>query len=81
MLVNNAGTNRPQGFLEVTREAFEEVMRINVTGAFFVAQTVAAKMAAAGEGGSIVNMSSQMAHVGGGPDARSTAPPSTPSRA
>ena len=65
VLVNNAGTNRPQGFLEVTREAFEEVMRINVTGAFFVAQTVAAKMAAAGEGGSIINMSSQMAHVGG----------------
>ncbi|MDE0652972.1 MAG: SDR family NAD(P)-dependent oxidoreductase [bacterium] len=65
VLVNNAGTNRPQTFLEVTREAFEEVMRINVTGAFFVAQTVAAKMAAAGEGGSIVNMSSQMGHVGG----------------
>ncbi|MYI18622.1 MAG: SDR family oxidoreductase [Acidimicrobiia bacterium] len=65
VLVNNAGTNRPQSFLEVTREAFDEVMRINVTGAFFVAQTVAAKMAATGEGGSIINMSSQMAHVGG----------------
>ena len=65
VLVNNAGTNRPQTFLEVTREAFDEVMRINVTGAFFVAQTVAAKMAAAGGGGSIINMSSQMGHVGG----------------
>ena len=65
VLVNNAGTNRPQTFLEVTREAFETVMRINVTGAFFVAQTVAAKMAGGGEGGSIVNMSSQMGHVGG----------------
>ena len=65
VLVNNAGTNRPQTFLEVTREAFDEVMRINVTGAFFVAQVVAAKMAAAGSGGSIVNMSSQMGHVGG----------------
>ena len=65
VLVNNAGTNQPQTFLEVTREAFEDIMRINVTGAFFVAQTVAAKMAAAGEGGSIVNMSSQMGHVGG----------------
>lgn len=65
VLVNNAGTNRPQTFLEVTREAFEEIMRINVTAAFFVAQTVAAKMAASGEGGSIINMSSQMAHVGG----------------
>ncbi len=65
VLINNAGTNRPQAFLEVTREAFETVMRINVTGAFFVAQAVAAKMAAAGEGGSIINMSSQMGHVGG----------------
>ena len=65
VLVNNAGTNVPQTFLEVTREAFEHIMRINVTGAFFVAQTVAAKMAAAGDGGSIVNMSSQMGHVGG----------------
>lgn len=65
VLVNNAGTNRPQAFLEVTREAFETVMQINVTGAFFVAQSVAAKMAAGGEGGSIVNMSSQMGHVGG----------------
>ena len=65
VLVNNAGTNRPQTFLEVTREAFDQVMQINVTGAFFVAQTVAAKMAAGSEGGSIVNMSSQMGHVGG----------------
>ena len=65
VLVNNAGTNRPQRFLEVTREAFETVMQINVTGAFFVAQAVAAKMAAAGEGGSIIHMSSQMGHVGG----------------
>ena len=65
VLVNNAGTNRPQTFLEVTREAFDDVMRINVTGAFFVAQAVAARMAAGGEGGSIINMSSQMGHVGG----------------
>ena len=65
VLVNNAGTNRPQTFLEVSREAFEAVMQINVTGAFFVAQAAAARMAAAGEGGSIVNMSSQMGHVGG----------------
>jgi NAD(P)-dependent dehydrogenase (short-subunit alcohol dehydrogenase family) len=65
VLVNNAGTNRPQPFLEVTREAFDAIMRINVTGAFFVAQTVAAKMAAGGTGGSIIHMSSQMGHVGG----------------
>ncbi len=65
LLVNNAGINRPESFLEVTREAFEDVMRINVTGAFFVAQAVAAKMVAAGGGGSIINMSSQMGHVGG----------------
>jgi len=65
IMVNNAGINRPQRFLEVTREAFEAVMGVNVTGAFFAAQAVAAKMRAAGSGGSIINMSSQMGHVGG----------------
>ncbi len=65
VLVNNAGGNRPKPFLEVTGNDYEAVMNINVKGAFFVAQTVADKMVAAGTGGSIVNMSSQMGHVGG----------------
>ncbi len=65
ILVNNAGTNRPKPFAEVTPEDFDAVMGLNVRAAFFVAQAVAAGMVAAGVGGSIINMSSQMGHVGG----------------
>ncbi len=65
VLVNNAGTNRPKPFLEVGEDDYEAVMAVNVKAAFFVAQTTAAKMVDAGARGSIINMSSQMGHVGG----------------
>ena len=65
VLFNNAGTNVPQHFLDVTVEALDRVMAINVRGAFLVAQAAARKMAAGGQGGAIVNMSSQLGHVGG----------------
>lgn len=65
IMVNNAGSNRPAPFLEVTREDFDAVVDINLTAAFFCAQSAARRMAAAGEGGSIINMSSQMGKVGG----------------
>ena len=65
VLVNNAGTNRPASFLDVTEDDFDTVLDLNLRAAFFVAQAVAQQMRAAGCGGSIVNMSSQMGHVGG----------------
>ncbi len=65
VLVNNAGTNRPRPFTEVTPDDYEAVMGLNVKAAFFVAQAVAAGMIAAGVKGSIIHMSSQMGHVGG----------------
>lgn len=65
ILVNNAGTNRPKPFVEVTPKDFDAVIGLNVRAAFFVAQAVAVGMIAAGGGGSIINMSSQMGHVGG----------------
>ncbi|MEP9353506.1 SDR family NAD(P)-dependent oxidoreductase [Xanthobacter sp. KR7-65] len=64
VLVNNAGTNRPSAFLDVKIEDFDAVMGINVRAAYFVAQTVARGMVAAGRGGSIIHVSSQMGHVG-----------------
>ena len=66
VLVNNAGTNRPAHFLDVNMEDFDEVIRLNLRAAFAVAQGVARGMRAAGRGGSIIQMSSQMGHVGGG---------------
>ena len=65
MLVNNAGTNRPAPFTEVTVEDFDAITALNLRAAFFVAQAVARGMIAAGIEGSIVHLSSQMGHVGG----------------
>lgn len=65
ILVNNAGTNRPARFLDVTAEDFDAVFDLNLRASFFVSQTVARAMAGAGRSGSIINMSSQMGHVGG----------------
>ena len=65
ILVNNAGINRPEPFEEVSEENFETVMALNVKSAFFVAQSVVQGMIQAGRGGSVINMSSQMGHVGG----------------
>jgi NAD(P)-dependent dehydrogenase (short-subunit alcohol dehydrogenase family) len=64
ILVNNAGTNRPAPFLEVTATDFDAISTLNVRAAFFVAQAVARGLVSAGRGGSIINMSSQMGHVG-----------------
>ena len=65
VLVNNAGTNRPAPFLKVTLEDYDAITDLNVRAAFFVAQGVARRMVEAGLRGSIVNISSQMGHVGG----------------
>ena len=64
ILVNNAGTNCPASFVEVREEDYDALMTLNVRAAFFVAQAVAASLVEAGMAGSIINMSSQMGHVG-----------------
>lgn len=65
VLVNNAGTNRPKPFVDVTEEDFDTVLDLNLRAAFFVAQWVAKRMIQAGRGGSIIHIGSQMGHVGG----------------
>ena len=65
ILVNNAGTNRPAPFVEVKVEDFDHILNLNVRSAFFVAQAVAKRLIEAKRPGSIINMSSQMGHVGG----------------
>ena len=65
VLVNNAGTNRPKPFDEVSADDVDTLLALNVKAAFFVAQAVASGLKAAGLPGSIVQMSSQMGHVGG----------------
>jgi len=65
VLVNNAGTNRPRPFLDVTEQDYDVVTELNQRAAFFVAQAVARRMVEAGVRGSIIHVSSQMGHVGG----------------
>ena len=65
ILVNNAGTNKPAPFANVRVEDFDFVFSLNVRAAYFVAQAVARKLIEAKRPGSIINVSSQMGHVGG----------------
>ena len=69
ILVNNAGTNIPEHFLTIRKQDMEKVVKINTIAAFNVANLVALKMVQTTNrkkiGGAIVNMSSQMGHVGG----------------
>jgi NAD(P)-dependent dehydrogenase (short-subunit alcohol dehydrogenase family) len=64
ILINNAGTNRPASFVDVTSTDFDFVFGLNVRAAYFVAQAVARRLIEAERGGVIINVSSQMGHVG-----------------
>jgi NAD(P)-dependent dehydrogenase (short-subunit alcohol dehydrogenase family) len=64
ILVNNAGTNRPKMLIDVTIDDFDVVMGLNVRAAYFMAQAVARRLLEAKQPGSIINISSQMGHVG-----------------
>ena len=63
ILVNNAGVNRPQPFLEVDEATLDRLLALNVRALFLTAQAGARRMVESG-GGVIINMSSQMGHVG-----------------
>jgi len=63
ILVNSAGLARHSKALDTVEDDFDAVMNINVKAAYFLAQQAASQMA--GRGGSIIQISSQMGHVGG----------------
>ena len=69
ILINNAGNNIPDHFTKVKTKDMEYVVKINTIATFNLAQLCALKMIATKNrkkiGGSIINMSSQMGHVGG----------------
>ena len=69
ILVNNAGNNIPEHFTKVKTKDMEYLVKINTIAAFNLAQLCANKMIELKSrkkvGGSIINMSSQMGHVGG----------------
>jgi NAD(P)-dependent dehydrogenase (short-subunit alcohol dehydrogenase family) len=68
VLVNNAGMNIPEPFVEVPEANLDQQIALNVRAAFLVAQAAVLKMLEAPNrrelGGAVVNVSSQMGHVG-----------------
>jgi len=69
ILVNNAGNNIPEHFTKVKTKNMEYLVKINTIASFNLAQLCTLRMIKAKNrkkiGGAIVNMSSQMGHVGG----------------
>ncbi len=63
--MNNAGTNIPEPFEKIQQKSMNYLVDLNLKAAFNVAQIVVKKMLKNKKrGGSIVNMSSQLGHVG-----------------
>ena len=65
IVLNSAGLARHSAAVDTREDDFDAVMNINVRAAYFLAQQAAKSMIAKGAGGSIIQISSQMAHVGG----------------
>lgn len=58
ILVNNAGIYPMTPMLEQSRESWDRVLGINLTGLAFVSQAVGARMVEQGTGGKIINIAS-----------------------
>jgi NAD(P)-dependent dehydrogenase (short-subunit alcohol dehydrogenase family) len=65
ILLNNAGTNIREPFLDVPDESVDRLLDLNIRAMFTVAQAVARGMAEQGKGGAIINLSSVNGHVAG----------------
>ncbi|MGB3500691.1 MAG: SDR family oxidoreductase [Mesorhizobium sp.] len=65
ILVNSAGLARHTPAIETTVEDFDAVVGVNLRGAYFLTSFVARRLMAAAKPGSLMNISSQMGHVGG----------------
>ncbi len=64
VLVNNAGTGDPTGdFLQLSYEEWRKVLDTNLNGAFLCSQRAARRMANAGNGGHIINITSVHEHI------------------
>ena len=64
IFVNNAGTNNPMPMVDVPVDVLDQMLNLNVRAAYLAAQGAARSMVQAGVGGAIINMTSQMGHVG-----------------
>ena len=65
VLVNSAGLARHSSAVDTTLEDYDAVANLNIRGAYFLTKAVADGLIKAGKPGSLINVSSQMGHVGG----------------
>ena len=65
ILINNAGTNKPAKLIDTNINDFDHVMSLNVRSVIYLTKHVVKKMLDNNIKGSIINVSSQMGHVGG----------------
>ena len=64
ILVNNAALFDLAPIVDITRESYDRLFAINVSGTLFTMQAVAKQMIAQGKGGKIINMASQAGRRG-----------------
>lgn len=60
VLVNNAGSNRPQNLVDITEEAWDHILELNVTSCMLLSRALAPQMVAR-KWGRIIHLSSVMA--------------------
>lgn len=65
VMVNSAGLARHSPAVDTTAEDYDAVANLNVRAAYFLTRAVAKRLIAEGRPGSLINITSQMAHVGG----------------
>jgi NAD(P)-dependent dehydrogenase (short-subunit alcohol dehydrogenase family) len=73
ILINNSGATWGAPPEEMPLEKFDQVMAVNVRGTFLMSVAVAKRLKAAARGGSIINIASVAAFVGGRPGLLQTA--------
>jgi len=64
VIFNNAGMNRPRGFMDIDEDNFQQIVRVNTWGVIVCTQEAAKQMIAQGSGGKIVNTGSIAARQG-----------------
>lgn len=64
VVVNNAGGNRPKMMVDVDDETLDWMIDLNIRSVYRVARAATRAMVRNGRGGVVINMSSQMGHVG-----------------
>ncbi len=65
ILVNNAGYNKITPILDVSEEEYDYIIDVNLKSVFFGCKAIVKHMIERGQGGRIVNISSQVGVVGG----------------